>query len=115
MALLSQFGGGVSVGCLSLDHLSARTLSVRGIRVVHEVSCRAPSVRHRGRLCLDASTVEDSEMIRPGPFMPARQGRRLEGAMAHDDQGTGLFPATRLRQVAAAAGKVGLDALLLTP
>ncbi len=34
--------------------------------------------------------------------------------MAHD-QGTGLFPATRLRQVAAAAGNAGLDALLLTP
>ncbi len=35
--------------------------------------------------------------------------------MAHDDQGTGLFPATRLRQVAVTAGKAGLDALLLTP
>ena len=35
--------------------------------------------------------------------------------MAHDNQGTGLFPAARLRQVAAATGKAGLDALLLTP
>ena len=35
--------------------------------------------------------------------------------MAHDDHGTGLFPAMRLRQVAAAAGSAGLDALLLTP
>ena len=35
--------------------------------------------------------------------------------MAHDNEGTALFPATRLRQVAAAAGNAGLDALLLTP
>ena len=35
--------------------------------------------------------------------------------MAHDAQGTGLYPATRLREVAAAAGAAGLDALLLTP
>ena len=35
--------------------------------------------------------------------------------MAHDDEGTGLFPATRLMRVAAAAGAAGLDALLLTP
>src|SRR5260370_18479662 len=35
--------------------------------------------------------------------------------MAHDDEGTGLFPAARLREVAAATGTAGLDALLLTP
>jgi Xaa-Pro aminopeptidase len=35
--------------------------------------------------------------------------------MAHDDQGTGLFPPARLRRVAAATGTAGLDALLLTP
>ncbi|HUB37734.1 MAG TPA: Xaa-Pro peptidase family protein [Streptosporangiaceae bacterium] len=35
--------------------------------------------------------------------------------MAHDGQGTGLYPATRLREVAAATGAAGLDALLLTP
>jgi len=35
--------------------------------------------------------------------------------MAHEGQGTGLFPATRLREVAAATGAAGLDALLLTP
>ncbi len=35
--------------------------------------------------------------------------------MAHDDEGTGLFPASRLRQVAAAVSTAGLDALLLTP
>ncbi|MGO8955877.1 MAG: M24 family metallopeptidase [Streptosporangiaceae bacterium] len=35
--------------------------------------------------------------------------------MAHDDEGTGLYPATRLRKVAAAANAAGLDALLLAP
>ncbi len=35
--------------------------------------------------------------------------------MVHESDGTGLFPASRLRQVAAAAGSAGLDALLLTP
>jgi Xaa-Pro aminopeptidase len=35
--------------------------------------------------------------------------------MRHDEQGTGLFPATRLSEVAAATGAAGLDALLLTP
>jgi len=35
--------------------------------------------------------------------------------MAHDGQGTRLYPATRLREVAAATGAAGLDALLLTP
>jgi Xaa-Pro aminopeptidase len=35
--------------------------------------------------------------------------------MGHEEQGTGLFPASRLREVAAAAGAAGLDALLLTP
>jgi len=35
--------------------------------------------------------------------------------MGHDQEGTGLFPATRLSQVAAAAGAAGLDAVLLTP
>ncbi len=35
--------------------------------------------------------------------------------MAHDDEGTGLFPATRLRQVAVATETARLDALLLTP
>jgi Xaa-Pro aminopeptidase len=33
----------------------------------------------------------------------------------HAPDGTGLFPAGRLREVAAAAAKAGLDALLLTP
>jgi Xaa-Pro aminopeptidase len=37
------------------------------------------------------------------------------GALDHDQHGTGLFPASRLRDVAAATGKAGLDALLLTP
>src|SRR5215813_7911772 len=32
-----------------------------------------------------------------------------------DQEGTGLFPATRLREVAAATGAAGLDAVLLTP
>jgi Xaa-Pro aminopeptidase len=35
--------------------------------------------------------------------------------MEHDGQETGLYPATRLREVAAATGAAGLDALLLTP
>jgi len=35
--------------------------------------------------------------------------------VAHDREGTGLFPDTRLREVAAAAATAGLDALLLTP
>jgi Xaa-Pro aminopeptidase len=35
--------------------------------------------------------------------------------VAHDQKGTGLFPATRLREVAAATVEAGLDALLLTP
>ena len=35
--------------------------------------------------------------------------------MGHEGEGTGLFPATRLREVAAATGAAGLDALLLTP
>jgi Xaa-Pro aminopeptidase len=35
--------------------------------------------------------------------------------VGHDQEGTGLFPATRLREVAAATAKAGLDALLLTP
>jgi Xaa-Pro aminopeptidase len=35
--------------------------------------------------------------------------------MEHDGQGTTLFPVTRLREVAAATGAKGLDALLLTP
>jgi Xaa-Pro aminopeptidase len=35
--------------------------------------------------------------------------------MGHEGEGTGLFPATRLRDVAAATGAAGLDALLLTP
>lgn len=35
--------------------------------------------------------------------------------MGHDQDVTRLFPASRLRDVAAAAGKAGLDALLLTP
>src|SRR5215469_17634601 len=37
------------------------------------------------------------------------------GALDHDQHGTGLFPASRLRDVAAATGKTGLNALLLTP
>ncbi|HSR85430.1 MAG TPA: Xaa-Pro peptidase family protein [Streptosporangiaceae bacterium] len=39
----------------------------------------------------------------------------LEGVVGHDQQGTGLFPATRLPEVAAATANAGLDALLLTP
>jgi Xaa-Pro aminopeptidase len=39
----------------------------------------------------------------------------MEGAMMHDHDGTRLFPAARLRDVAAAADVAGLDALLLTP
>jgi Xaa-Pro aminopeptidase len=35
--------------------------------------------------------------------------------MGHGHDGTGLFPATRLGQVAAATGAAGLDAVLLTP
>jgi Xaa-Pro aminopeptidase len=35
--------------------------------------------------------------------------------MGHDQEGTRLFPATRLREVAAATGAAGLDAVLLTP
>ncbi len=35
--------------------------------------------------------------------------------MGADQAGTGLFPATRLAQVAAATGAAGLDAVLLTP
>jgi Xaa-Pro aminopeptidase len=35
--------------------------------------------------------------------------------MGHDQDGTRLFPATRLREVAAATGAAGLDAVLLTP
>ena len=35
--------------------------------------------------------------------------------MDHAQDGTGLFPASRLRDVAAATAKAGLDALLLTP
>ena len=35
--------------------------------------------------------------------------------MEHEEEGTGLFPVTRLREVAAATGAAGLDALLLTP
>ena len=35
--------------------------------------------------------------------------------MGHEEEGTGLFPAARLREVAAATGAAGLDALLLTP
>jgi len=35
--------------------------------------------------------------------------------MGHEGEGTGLFPVTRLREVAAATGAAGLDALLLTP
>jgi len=35
--------------------------------------------------------------------------------VGHDQEGTGLFPDTRLREVAAATAKAGLDALLLTP
>jgi Xaa-Pro aminopeptidase len=35
--------------------------------------------------------------------------------MAHDKQETRLYPASRLRDVAAATGAAGLDALLLTP
>lgn len=35
--------------------------------------------------------------------------------MDHAQDGTGLFPASRLRHVAAATAKAGLDALLLTP
>ncbi|HKD88970.1 MAG TPA: Xaa-Pro peptidase family protein [Streptosporangiaceae bacterium] len=35
--------------------------------------------------------------------------------MVHEGEETGLFPVTRLRDVAAAAGAAGLDALLLTP
>jgi Xaa-Pro aminopeptidase len=35
--------------------------------------------------------------------------------MEHDKQETRLYPANRLREVAAAAGAAGLDALLLTP
>jgi Xaa-Pro aminopeptidase len=37
------------------------------------------------------------------------------GFVDHGQEGTGLFPAGRLRDVAAAAAKAGLDALLLTP
>jgi len=35
--------------------------------------------------------------------------------MGHDQNGTGLFPAARLGQIAAATGAAGLDAVLLTP
>jgi len=35
--------------------------------------------------------------------------------MGHHQEGTGLFPSTRLREVAAATAHAGLDALLLTP
>ncbi|HEY2312724.1 MAG TPA: Xaa-Pro peptidase family protein [Streptosporangiaceae bacterium] len=35
--------------------------------------------------------------------------------MGHDQEGTGLFPATRLSEVAAATAAAGLDAVLLTP
>ena len=35
--------------------------------------------------------------------------------MGHDQNGTGLFPPTRLRKVAAATAAAGLDAVLLTP
>ena len=35
--------------------------------------------------------------------------------MGHEQEGTGLFPATRLHEVAAATAKAGLNALLLTP
>jgi Xaa-Pro aminopeptidase len=35
--------------------------------------------------------------------------------MGHEGQGTGLFPANRLREVAVATAAAGLDALLLTP
>jgi len=35
--------------------------------------------------------------------------------MGHEGEGTGLYPAARLREVAAATGAAGLDALLLTP
>src|SRR5215469_16964544 len=39
----------------------------------------------------------------------------LEAVVGHEREGTGLFPATRLHEVAAATAKAGLDALLLTP
>jgi Xaa-Pro aminopeptidase len=46
----------------------------------------------------------------------ANSGRQaLEEAVGHDQEGTGLFPDTRLHEVAAATAKAGLDALLLTP
>jgi Xaa-Pro aminopeptidase len=35
--------------------------------------------------------------------------------VGHDQEGTGLFPATRLSEVAAATASAGLDAVLLTP
>jgi Xaa-Pro aminopeptidase len=35
--------------------------------------------------------------------------------MGHEGEGTGLYPVGRLREVAAATGAAGLDALLLTP
>jgi len=35
--------------------------------------------------------------------------------VGHDQEGTGLFPATRLSEVAAATAAAGLDAVLLTP
>jgi Xaa-Pro aminopeptidase len=41
--------------------------------------------------------------------------KEQEDAVGHDQEGTGLFPATRLSEVAAATAKAGLDALLLTP
>jgi Xaa-Pro aminopeptidase len=41
--------------------------------------------------------------------------QRLEDAVGHNQEGTGLYPATRLGEVAAATATAGLDALLLTP
>jgi Xaa-Pro aminopeptidase len=42
-------------------------------------------------------------------------GKRGRSAMGHDKDGTQLYPAGRLAQVAAATATAGLDALLLTP
>jgi len=54
-------------------------------------------------------------------MMPGEGDRDHEGsnrwrsAMGHDQDGSGLYPAGRLAEVAAAAAAAGLDALLLTP
>jgi Xaa-Pro aminopeptidase len=48
-------------------------------------------------------------------MLMATADEQREDAVGHNEQGTGLFPASRLREVAAATATASLDALLLTP